>query len=290
MEHKHKKSKTGRILFLVLLLALLCIGGVELLVCSIADPALFERLTQPVTAFFQNTASAIQEALPDPPPTEPPEEEAPDSQMASDAALENTLAAEDPVITEFTQQNGVEILTGGNVAMVYYNQSEEPWSSHPYGPDEIGGYGCGPTAMAMLVSSLTDEMMDPGAMADWAYREGYCAPGSGSYYSLIEGAAAAFGLEMEPWNQLTADALSQSLASGHVFVALMTRGHFTSNGHFILLRGLTLEGKVLVADPNSRERSLVAWDPQLIVDELSPTRASGAPLWCFSALPMENRG
>lgn len=62
----------------------------------------------------------------------------------------------------------------------------------------------------------------------------------------------------------------------------MTRGHFTERGHFIILRGVTLEGRVLVADPNSRERSLAAWEPQLILDELSSSCSSGAPLWRIS--------
>ena len=71
---------------------------------------------------------------------------------------------------------------------------------------------------------------------------------------------------------------------GQLLVALMGPGHFTDGGHFIVLRGVTLTGQVLVADPNSRERSLALWDPQLILDELSDSRSSGAPLWCFSAL------
>ena len=65
-------------------------------------------------------------------------------------------------------------------------------------------------------------------------------------------------------------------------MALMTKGHFTNSGHFIVLRGGTLEGKILVADPNSRERSLAAWEPQLILDELSPARYAGAPIWEIS--------
>ena len=91
-------------------------------------------------------------------------------------------------------------------------------------------------------------------------------------------------LRQEPINQLREyqTNLVQQLASGHLFVALMTRGHFTERGHFIILRGVTLEGRVLVADPNSRERSLAAWEPQLILDELSSSRSSGAPLWRIS--------
>ena len=41
----------------------------------------------------------------------------------------------------------------------------------------------------------------------------------------------------------------------------MGPGHFTNGGHFIILRGVTLDGSVLVADPASQERSLTTWDP-----------------------------
>ena len=67
-----------------------------------------------------------------------------------------------------------------------------------------------------------------------------------------------------------------------MLVSLMGKGNFTTGGHFILIRGMTLSGDVLVADPNSLERSLQTWDPQLILDELSSARNSGAPLWAVS--------
>ena len=282
------KKGPGKKVLLLVCLALICIAGAELLVCRFAAPELFQRLTSPVVAAVgraRSAGSALLDAAARHIPSPPVEEEPPVEQLAGAPALENTRPREDPTITEFVRRDGEDILTGGNVEIVYFNQGEEPWASSPYGPDDIGGYGCGPTAMAMVVSSLTNQVVDPAAMAKWAYDQGYCAPGSGSYNGLIQAAASAYGLDSTPWTDLTADALSQALASGQLFVALMTRGHFTSSGHFILLRGLTLEGTVLVADPNSRERSLTAWDPQLIIDELSATRSAGAPLWRISTLP-----
>jgi hypothetical protein len=49
---------------------------------------------------------------------------------------------------------------------------------------------------------------------------------------------------------------------------------------------VTLSGKILVADPNSRDRSLMVWDPQIILDELSKTTTNGAPMWALS-MPLE---
>ena len=193
------------------------------------------------------------------------------------------LVLEDPAVTELVVRDGQEVLTGGSVEVAFFCQGEEPWASQPFGPDEIGRFGCGPTAMSMLVTSLTGEVVDPAEMAALTAQAGYCAPGSGSYLSIVEGAAAAFGLEVEPVRDFSPDQLCQDLASGSLFVALMGPGHFTKGGHFILLRGVTLEGTVLVADPNSRERSLTAWDPELLLSELSASRSSGAPLWRFPA-------
>ena len=78
------------------------------------------------------------------------------------------------------------------------------------------------------------------------------------------------------------DALLTRLTNGEVAVALVGSGHFTKNGHFILLRGVTLGGDILVADPASRDRSLIPWELSLILDELSPSRTNGAPLWILS--------
>ena len=72
-----------------------------------------------------------------------------------------------------------------------------------------------------------------------------------------------------------------TLRDGGLVVALVGPGHVTDGGHFILVRGTTLAGEILVADPNSLERSLTAWDPQIILDELSSARDNGAPLWAL---------
>lgn len=275
-----RKPKSGRRIFFFFVLALVCVIGAELFVCSLVDPPLFQTLTRPLS---QALESLHQIELPvSSEPSDPQEEPVPINQQASAPTIAEETPIEDPKITEFVTEDGIERLTGGNVSLVYYNQGEDPWADQLYGTDPISGYGCGPTAMAMVVSTLSSTPMNPAEMAAWASQKGYCAPGSGSYSSLILGTAKAYDLEAESWSNRSVESLTEALASGKLFVALMTKGHFTANGHFILLRGVTLEGKILVADPNSRSRSLTAWDPQLILDELSSSQSSGGPLWCFS--------
>ena len=160
---RRSKSHFRRRLVLWGLLALLCIGLTELAVCAYADPALFQRITAPASRLFQTVRTAGAGLLDQLTP-----EEAPVSQLAGDPAISEAPPMEDANVTEFAVRADREILTGGTVALTYYNQGEEPWASRPFGPDPISGYGCGPTALSMLVSSLTDQDIDPEEMAAWA--------------------------------------------------------------------------------------------------------------------------
>ncbi len=204
------------------------------------------------------------------------------AQFASAPTIREELLHADPTITEFITENGHEVLTGGNVSLVYFNQGDEAWATQRFGPDSIGGYGCGPTALAMVLASTVDKTATPANVAAWAASSGYCSPRNGSALSIVGGAAAHYGLDYTPLGALDADTLYATLAGGGVIVALMGPGHFTGRGHFILLHGVTLSGGIIVADPNSRDNSLAVWDPQVIVNELSRSRHDGAPLWLLS--------
>jgi hypothetical protein len=74
---------------------------------------------------------------------------------------------------------------------------------------------------------------------------------------------------------VTATAISNALREGKPLITSMGAGHFTDIGHFIVLRGIIENGKILVNDPNSSERSQMEWSAQIIVNE-----AKGA--WCFN--------
>lgn len=306
---KPKGNRNGKLL-LAFLLALLCIGAAELTAIYFFNPPLYRQITEPVRRGAQTVQTAAQAAAQSIAETAaqcgsyaaqrlsdlgeacgsfwaeittPKEPEIQlESQEAGDPALLLDDMTKDPSITELEIRDGLEVLTGGTLPVVYFNQAEEPWASHHYGSDLIRGYGCGPVVMAMVVSSMTDQYVDPAQMSQWASQHGYWAKASGSYLSLVQGAAQHYGLTAEPISERTVDAVQEALLSDKMLVALMGPGHFTKGGHFILLRGVTLSGSILIADPNSEERSLVEWDPQLILDELSSSTSDGAPLWVLS--------
>lgn len=172
--------------------------------------------------------------------------------------------------------------TDGVTEVVYYNQLDDRYANQPYGTDNIGGYACGPTAMAIVVSSLTEDRVDPVEMSRWAYEHGYWCSKSGSYHTLIPGAAQAWNLPVEGCTASEPQRIVDALSQGKLVVALMTKGHFTSSGHFIVLRGVR-DGKILVADPSSYTRSQKAWDLSIILNEASRRAGAGGPFWIIGS-------
>lgn len=306
-----KRSRWVRYMAVVLL-GVVCVGGAELLACRFFEPVLYEELMEPVrekahqavqaaggaleavcrhaAALAERTgeaAAGVRDSFREwresaaAPPEEAPEED--DSSLAQpDLAPPKDIL--DPLISDLVERDGREVLTGGGLEVVYYNQTDEAREGQMYGTDPLATHGCGPTAMAMAVSSLTGEAVDPEEMAKLCVKQGYWCRSHGSYLSMVRGVAEIYGLDCTSVDlqALDEDALYQSLSAGDVVVALMSKGHFTKGGHFILLRGTTLSGEILVADPASRDRSLIPWDLSLILDELSPSRHDGAPLWILS--------
>lgn len=178
-------------------------------------------------------------------------------------------------------QSGEWITADGAVDTVYYMQTDSRWGNKIYGgEDTIAKYACGPTSMAIVVSSLTDIQVDPVQMSGWAFNKGYWYPKSGSLHSVVNGTAKAFGLKSEGVGNDadTPKKVKDALKNGDMAVVLMGKGHFTKGGHFIVLRGITAEGKILVADCNSRENTMTEWDFETIQSE-AKWASDGGPFW-----------
>ena len=170
--------------------------------------------------------------------------------------------------------------TDGGMEVTYYNQLDERWADIMYGTSgTIGQAGCGPTSMSIVISTLTGEAHDPVELANWSVANGHRCEGNGSYHSLIPAAAQAYGLTVK--KNLDAQDIVDALSSGKLVVVIMSKGHFTNGGHFIVLRGVTSEGKILVADPASYRRSEQEWDLSIIMNESNKAGAAGGPYWAI---------
>lgn len=85
--------------------------------------------------------------------------------------------------------------TNAETPVVYYNQTDARWGNKPYGKTStIGRAGCGPTALAIAVASLTGNRVTPYDVAQWSVANGGLCEGSGSYHSLIPNGGRHYGL------------------------------------------------------------------------------------------------
>ncbi|MBM6775511.1 C39 family peptidase [Olsenella profusa] len=161
----------------------------------------------------------------------------------------------------------------GEVPRLY--QTDPAWAELPYAGGTIAKNGCGPTCLAMAYVALTGRTdRGPAEVAAFAERGGYVADGMTTWALMTEG-AAALGLSSE---ELPADEASvrAALADGRPVICSMRPGDFTTTGHFIVLARLDADGRVVVRDPNSAERTAQTWDLDRVLDQC-------ANLWALSA-------
>lgn len=167
--------------------------------------------------------------------------------------------------------------------MLYYNQGDSRWAEYLYGgQDPMKQYGCGPTAVAMIVNSFSSVNITPVEMADWASSNGCHAPHGGSYHNLIRDSLTAYGFQVEAVRDRTPENVVRLIDSGHILVALMGEGIFTDNGHFILLTEVLDDGKIRIADPNNFDNCTKEWSLSELIPELKKVYDHGAPLWAVS--------
>ena len=157
----------------------------------------------------------------------------------------------------------------------YLYQTDPAWADHPYAGGAVEKNGCGPTCLSMVYVALTGRGdLDPAGMADFSERGGHTSGGMTSWTLMTDG-AAELGLSSK---ELPADAsaVSAALRSGTPVICSVRPGDFTTTGHFIVLAGMTGDGRVVVRDPNSAERSSHPWDLARVLDQC-------ANLWALSA-------
>lgn len=151
----------------------------------------------------------------------------------------------------------------------YFSQKDRRWGNLSYGNSTIRRGGCGPTSMAMAISSLgrysttvdlnNDGIIDPYEAAKWSERNGYKAE-YGTYWSFFAAIGKEVNIDVDQKRVLEWRDVVDALEKGKVVISSMKPGHFTRGGHFILLAGVSSDGKIIINDPNSKARSKRTWN------------------------------
>lgn len=169
-------------------------------------------------------------------------------------------------------QDSLGQLAGGQ-EVVYYCQYEEPWADYAYGDSTISVCGCGPTTMAIVVSTLTNQTITPIDAAEYATEHGFYFNRVGTMWSYFVRGAEGYGLTSVNHGDDLMTAL-ECIPEGGMVVITVGKSDGTGNelyrgnGHFMAIRGITEEGKILVADPASRSNSEMEWDYQTVTEIL----------------------
>lgn len=151
-------------------------------------------------------------------------------------------------------------------------QWDERWGYSSYGDSMIAVNGCGPTCLSMVAAYiLHDEKMNPKWMAKFSETNGYISESGTSWLLMSEG-AKELGLESIEI-PLDENRILNNLMAGNLIICSMGPGVFTTEGHFIVMTGIK-NGKIVVNDPNSRERSEKLWDYDEIKSQIKN-------LWVF---------
>lgn len=182
---------------------------------------------------------------------------------------------------------------GGNIQMTAHHPSSTPksawkkgetpslyqtdaqWASSPYANGTIGDSGCGPTCLSMVYVRLTGRTdMDPVKMCSLSERMECVEGGATSWEFMTEG-ARRLGLRS---TELPADeaTVKQRIAAGQPVIAVVGPGDFTTSGHFIVLCGISADGKAIIRDPNSEQNTKATWDFKRILNQ-------ARNIWAFSA-------
>ena len=161
-----------------------------------------------------------------------------------------------------------------NSQPISYLQTDSRWKNKLYAvkgeKSTIGGSGCGPTAMSMVLATWADKSVTPETECAWALRNGYKCLNSGTYYSYFVPAAKRYGLKCTMLNGASIygngnspyhEQARKAVQRGDLVIACMGKGNWTSSGHYILLWDIR-DGNVTayINDPASTKAARIRGD------------------------------
>ncbi len=186
-----------------------------------------------VDAAPEETTAATEATTPETEATTVPTEET----VPEETAVETTVPEETASVETEAPKVTID-------AVPYYHQSEYP--DIRYGNGTIATSGSSVAALAMVATYMTDHVYSPADIADYAVQYG------GSHYGRLEKVS---DLMQIPWKRaLNVNEALKAVREGKVAIALMgSRSVFQSGNHFVVLTGVTDDGKIRVLDPDDRD-------------------------------------
>lgn len=150
----------------------------------------------------------------------------------------------------------------------FYNQCDEPWGKMTPPSNTVCYNACGPTSTAMAITNLTGQKVTPLETTKYVSDNGMWMSGGGTTFDTNVHLAKKWGLQ----SSTISAAQSQDINyikkvlddGGLVMVAGQPgpRPYWRIGAHFILIRAITEDGKILIANPapTGADDNTKAWD------------------------------
>lgn len=160
------------------------------------------------------------------------------------------------------QNNSAAITNGKYIENVFYKKvyyysqadySQYRMSNTCSADHTIATSGCGPTSMAIIISTFKQENHDPVELTEKAVKEGAYVCGNGSSIAPMVSILKSYGFNAK--STTDKEEVRKALKDGKsLVIANMGPGTFTNGGHYIVLVSMNDSEEVFVADPSSRGR------------------------------------
>lgn len=152
-----------------------------------------------------------------------------------------------------TEQTGtIDLPKGigtGTTGFVFYDQGDPRWSNHPiYNGSTIGPSGCGPTSAAMVISTLTGQVVTPIDTGDYMTQIGGFVAGQGASSQGLIDVCIHYGLKAQGLGLNWSEAENVLQNQGGLVIA---QGNgpspYTSAGHVVVLKSFN-SGNFLIGN------------------------------------------
>lgn len=137
----------------------------------------------------------------------------------------------------------------------FYNQCDSPWGPTVPPTGTVCHNACGPTSTAMAIKNMTGQGVTPGDTTSWVTQNNlWISDGGGTSFDTNVQLAGHWGVKATTISKNQAQDINyiRSIlsASGMVMVAGNgPRPYYGSAAHFILIRAITADGQIKIANP-----------------------------------------
>ncbi len=176
------------------------------------------------------------------PATEPVQETEPEETVAEETIPEETVPEEtipEETVPEETEPEEEEGKPVGHNGVPLYFQTDYP--NNMFGVGTIASNGCSIVSLAMVATYMTGHEYKPDELAR------YFGGAAESNIARLEQGSEA--LQLPFWKSENFHKTMEALRSGKIAIVLMgSDSIFTQSQHFIILTGITEDGRILVND------------------------------------------